>query len=224
MMAQVTIELRHVLNMDGFDLFDFDYQISDSNWKEYLEKMIIDKYYFYEIGYETIDRWKHAFEQKLRLIMPYYDELYNTTLYEYDPLITTQLKEEYKDTMETEKVNNINEEGRSENTSSAYSSSTGNYETVGTDYPHTSHITTDIPSDRSKTDSISSSTSGSTGETSNNTTSYMTDKTDSMKDYLKKIEGFTGNKSELLQSYRKTLINVTNMVLEELKSLFILVY
>ena len=223
-MAQVTIELRHVLQMKDFKLFDFDYQISDNNWKKYLEKMIIDKYYFHEIAYETIDRWKHAFEQKMRLIMPYYDDIYKTTLYKYDPLITTQLKEEYNDTMETENVNKTDVTGRSENTNSANSTNTGEYETVETDYPHTSNITTDIPSNRSKTDSISTSTSGSTGKTTNNTTTDMTGKTNSKRNYLKNIEGFSGNKSELLQSYRNTIINVTNMVLEELKPLFILIY
>ncbi len=199
-MAQVTIELRHVLNMDGFDLFDFDYPITDIGWKNELEQAFIDKFYFNEIGFETIDRWKHALKTKMKSIMPYYDKLYMTTLEDYDPFITISIKEEYEDT------------GKTENTSSATANGSGDYETVGTDYPHTSAITTDIPSDRSKTQSTSLNTSESSGETN------------TQRDYSKLLEGFQGDKSELLKKYRDNILNITEMVLEELKPLFILVY
>ena len=199
-MAQVTIELRHVLNMDGFNLFDFDYPITDLGWKKELEQAFIDKFYFNEIGYETIDRWKHALKTKMNLIMPYYDKLYMSTLKEYDPFVTMTIKEEYTDT------------GKTENVSSATANGSGDYETVGTDYPHTSAITTDIPSDRSKTQSTSVNTSESSGETN------------TQKDYSKLLEGFQGDRTELLKNYRDNILNVTEMVLNELKSLFILVY
>ena len=199
-MAQVTIELRHVLNMDDFNLFDFDYPITDLGWKNELEQAFIDKFYFNEIGLETIDRWKHALKIKMNLIMPYYDKLYMTTLEDYDPFLTMSIKEEYTDT------------GKTENTSSASASGSGDYETVGTDYPHTSAITTDIPSDRSKTESATVNTSESSGETK------------TQKDYSKLLEGFQGDRSELIKKYRDNILNVTEMVLDELKTLFILVY
>ena len=199
-MAQVTIELRHVLNMDDFILFDFDYPITDLGWKKELEQAFIDKFHFNEIGLETIDRWKHALKTKMNLIMPYYDKLYMSTLKEYDPFITMAIKEEYSDT------------GKTENSSSATATGSGDYETVGTDYPHTSAITTDIPSDRSKTQSSSLNTSESSGETT------------TQKDYSKLLEGFQGDRSELIKKYRDNILNVTEMVLNDLKSLFILVY
>ena len=199
-MAQVTIELRHVLQMENFKLFDFDYPITDLGWKQELEQMFVDTYYFHEIGYETIDRWKHALKTKMNLIMPYYDKLYMTTLEDYDPFITMSIKEEYTDSENTE------------NNSSASSTGSGDYETVGTDYPHTSSFTTDIPSDRSKTESASENRSESTGEIKK------------QRDYLKLLEGFQGDKNELIKKYRDNIINVTEMVLNELKPLFILVY
>ena len=200
MMAQVTIELRHVLNMDDFILFDFDYPITDLGWKNELEQSFIDKFYFNEIGLETIDRWKHALKTKMNLIMPYYDKLYMTTLEDYDPFVTMSIKEEYTDT------------GKTENVSSATANGSGDYETVGTEYPHTSAITTDIPSDRSKTQSTSLNTSESAGETT------------TQKDYSKLLEGFQGDRTELLKKYRDNILNDTEMVLNDLKSLFILVY
>lgn len=199
-MAQVTIELRHILQMENFKLFDFDYPITDLGWKKELEQMFVDTFYFHEIAYETIDMWKHALKAKMRLIMPKYDKLYMTTLEDYDPFITMSIKEEYTDSEKTE------------NNSSATSTGSGDYETVSTDYPHTSSITSDIPSDKSKTESASRNTSESTGETKK------------QRDYSKLLEGFQGDKNELLKKYRENIINVTEMVLDELKSLFILVY
>lgn len=199
-MAQVTIELRNVLQMMNFNLFDFEYPITDLGWKNELERLFVDKYYFHEIGYETIDRWKHALKTKMLLIMPKYDKLYMSTLENYDPFITMSIKEEYKET------------GITENNSSAQSTGSGDYETVGTDYPHTSSITTDIPSDRSKTESASVNNSESAGETN------------TQRDYSKLLEGFQGDRSDLIKKYRDNIINVTEMVLNELKTLFILVY
>lgn len=199
-MAQVTIELRHILQMENFKLFDFDYPITDLGWKRELEQMFVDTFYFHEIAYETIDMWKHALKAKMRLIMPKYDKLYMTTLEDYDPFITMSIKEEYTDNEKTE------------NNSSARSTGSGDYETINTDYPHTSSITTDIPSDKTKTASASNNTSESTGETKK------------QRDYSKLLEGFQGDKTELLKKYRDNIINVTEMVLDELKTLFILVY
>ena len=52
-MAQTTIELRHLLqttSMDGkpFELFDFEYQVDDLQWKAELERAVIDYFYFYK--------------------------------------------------------------------------------------------------------------------------------------------------------------------------------
>ena len=186
--------------MENFKLFDFDYPITDLGWKKELEQMFVDTFYFYEIAYETIDMWKHALKAKMRLIMPKYDKLYMTTLADYDPFITMSIKEEYTDSEKTE------------NNSSATSTGSGDYETINTDYPHTSSITSDIPSDKTKTASASRNTSESTGETKK------------QRDYSKLLEGFQGDKNELLKKYRDNIINVTEMVLDELKTLFILVY
>ena len=57
-MAQVTVELRKLLQTN-FKLFDFPYEIDDAAWKEKLEIDIVNHYYFYEIGCETPDRFKH---------------------------------------------------------------------------------------------------------------------------------------------------------------------
>ena len=86
-MAKVTIELRNCLKIETFDLFDFEYPIEDVTWKSELEAAIIDYFYFHEIGQETIDRFKHVFTSRMKLIMPYYNEMFRTKMMLLDPML-----------------------------------------------------------------------------------------------------------------------------------------
>lgn len=219
-MAQVTMELRDILRMENFELFDFDYPIADLTWKKEFEQLFIDYFYFHEIGTETIDSFKHNLRTRLNLIMPYYNELYESKLFEIDPLLTSKIKEVYKD---SGNLNTVNTTIDKTNTSNKIDS-TGNSEdnTQETEYPQTSSIETDIPSRRAK------NTNATTSETINTgTTNYTSDNESfqtSKKDYEKIIEGISGDQNELLRSYRQNIININRLLIEDLKILFILVY
>ena len=92
-MAQVTVELRHLIEQTDFELFDFDYPVTDPNFKAKLEEDVTEYFYSYEIGFETPDMFKQKFRAKFRRIMSYYNDLYNTTLLEYNPLINYKMSE-----------------------------------------------------------------------------------------------------------------------------------
>ena len=72
-------------------IFDFPYPIFDESYKSTLEKKIIYHYYTREIGLETYGLWHLKLQTKLNEIMPYYNELYNSTVLNYNPLYTTDL-------------------------------------------------------------------------------------------------------------------------------------
>jgi hypothetical protein len=91
-MAQATVELRNLLTTN-FKLFDFDYQFDDLSFKAQLEQTIIDYYYDHEIGFETPDMFKRRFKARWNRIISYYNQLYNTTLLEYNPLVNYKLEE-----------------------------------------------------------------------------------------------------------------------------------
>lgn len=91
-MAQVTIELRELLK-NGFKLFDFEYEFDDKATAKRLEQAVIDHYAFHEIGQETPDRFKHVFKTRWLRAMSYYNELHNTTLLQYNPLINHSMRE-----------------------------------------------------------------------------------------------------------------------------------
>ena len=73
-----------------------------------LLKKILLHYYTREIGYETVGLWKMKLNNKLIEIMPYYNQLYESELLEFDPLknvdVTKTHEGEYND---DEKVDNV---------------------------------------------------------------------------------------------------------------------
>ncbi len=194
------MELRQVLRIKDFELFDFDYPISDQNWKEELESLFKDYFFFYEIGSETIDRFKHNLKTKLRTIMPYYNQLYETTLLDIDPLLTMKLKEIFEEKQDTE----------------GYTSSTGSSNNTmnqtRTDYPQHSDIESDIPTEKGKTDESGTSTTSGSSEGS------------SLRDYEKIIEGYSSDPHSALAKYRENILNINHQIIRECKDLFILVY
>ena len=72
-------------------IFDFDYDLYDDTYKPVLERKILRHFYMQEIGLETYGLWKFHLENKLNEILPYYNELYKTLLFEYNPIYDIDL-------------------------------------------------------------------------------------------------------------------------------------
>lgn len=90
---KVTIELREVVkDTDIFDRCD-PFPIWDEGHRGELEKKIIEHYYFRQIGFETVGRFKFYLNAKLREIMPRYVKLYATTQYKYNPIENYNMEE-----------------------------------------------------------------------------------------------------------------------------------
>jgi hypothetical protein len=220
-MAKTTVELRQLIAQTEFDLFDFDYKCDDQTWKAELEQYITDYYYFYEIGQLSVAKFKHRFSTKMRALMPYYNELYNTTLLNNNPLLNYKLTETLQGG-DTSTVNNTGTQGMSD----TGTDSTTNANTTTdkyTEYPQHEVIDDDILANKRAV------TDGGT-----NTTKYgkINTRTDNLKqaatrtnNYSKTIEGLTGTTySELIKEYRSSLLRINKMIIDELKSCFLLIY
>ena len=72
-------------------IFNFNFPIFDEAYRLPLEKKILRHYYTREISEETVALWKLRLNDKLNLIMPYYNKLYETTLLKFDPLKDTDI-------------------------------------------------------------------------------------------------------------------------------------
>lgn len=72
-------------------IFDFDFPLFDESYRNVLETKILKHYYTREIGFETVGLWKLKLNTKLNEIMPFYNQLYNSELYKFNPLYDTDL-------------------------------------------------------------------------------------------------------------------------------------
>lgn len=94
---RLTMELRKVVeDSDIFDRCD-PFPIWDEDHRGELEKKIIEHYYFRQIGFETVGRFKFELNVRLREIMPRMIKIYKTTLYKYNPIENYNMEEQGTD-------------------------------------------------------------------------------------------------------------------------------
>ena len=195
---QTTIELRHMVS-EGFELFD-KYPIWRESHREELNKKIINHYFFRQIGFETAGRFRFELNTRMNEIMPYYVELYKTTLFNYNPLENYNMVEEFKDTSK----------GSEEGSSSAKGSSTSKY----SDTPHSRTENIDDGYLTSQTDEDNESTG----------TNQSTNTRDDTHTGMRKGNIGVTSTQQLITQERELIINIDRMIIEELQDLFLGVY
>ena len=62
------------------------FPIFDESYRSVIERKILKHYYTREIGLETVGLWKLKLNTKLEEIMPYYNQLYKSELFKFNPL------------------------------------------------------------------------------------------------------------------------------------------
>ena len=88
-------KVDEVLNKSWDKIFDAgDWDIYDEEYRPILCKKILKHFYTREIGAETAGLWKLWLNQRMGEIMPYYNQLYKSTLLEFNPLYDTDYKTE----------------------------------------------------------------------------------------------------------------------------------
>ena len=116
-MSRYTTELRFICEMEsgldeskGFNdvdsivtaaapkIFSFDFPIFNEAYRLPLEKKILKHYYTREISEETYGLWKLRLEDKMNLIMPYYNKLYPSDELPFDPFKDTDVTKEHDGT------------------------------------------------------------------------------------------------------------------------------
>lgn len=85
-------DVNDVIEKARQNIFSFNYPIFDQSYKALLEAKILKHYYTREIGLETVGLWKLKLDTKLNEIMPYYNQLYESTLLEFNPLYDVDLE------------------------------------------------------------------------------------------------------------------------------------
>ena len=227
-------------------IFNFDYPIWDESYRRKLERKIIMHYINKEIGVETVGLWKFYLEERLNLIMPFYNEMYKTTTKEYDWLTDTSIVENYtanennliksKDNFSGENTDNTTENYIGNSNEESESNSNKNTKSLKSDLPQSTFSGADYGTESEEIESDDTSTgsgsSNSKSDTTRNNKTNSVSNTDTERDSktdntFEKIRmGSSGSKSltELMLEYRNSLINIDKMVVDELYDLFMLIY
>ena len=76
------MELRDIIESQNVNLFDFDYEYYADNYalQKRFENMFIQHYYFHEIGFETVERFKWNLKARLDINAPKYKQYWDSHL------------------------------------------------------------------------------------------------------------------------------------------------
>lgn len=235
-----------VLNNSWDSVFDFDFPIFDENYRPVLCKKILKHYYTREIGLETVGLWKLKLDTLMNEIMPYYNERYKTTVYDFNPLYDVNYSRSFLENQGGE--NESNRIGNRDETGSETDRRTGTVGVSGTS------SSTDVGRERfSDTPqgglvglendnylTTATLTNSTTQNSEQSTTTYnVTDsksnerhssdgesnigKFNTTKDYVENVVGKMSGKSytNLITEFRDSLINIDMEIIDSLGELFI---
>lgn len=213
----------------------------DEEYRSVLCQKILKHYYLREIGSETVGIWKLWMNTRLEEIMPFYNQLYESALLDFNPLYDVELKRTHNRKVDSSKQ----DDGTSKSVSTGESSDSGT--SSGTNSGSSSNTKKDLYSDtpqgaitglenenyltnaRKVTDSGSTSgdSSGEFSNTGSNKTTVNGETTNtgtanSLEDYVENVSGKQGTESysSMLLKFRETFLNIDMQVIEEFSDLF----
>lgn len=198
-----------------------DYPIYDEAHRGMLNDKIIRRYYMREIGFETLGQFAWNMRRRMHEIMPYYNELFKSETLVTEPMLSENIDYTEKWTR-GEATHRSKSDTRATDTTSA-SQSTSDDRNVFQDTPMNGLDTgaieamdyaTNVTLDHGTTENGSSGRN----ETSGSSTDGYTGDFDGTKVHTRKGHGTS--QSELLLTYRKTLLNIDLEIVDSLSTLF----
>ena len=139
--------VNKILESSAPKVFDFDFPIFDEDYRLPLEIKILKHFYTREIGFETVGLWKLWMDKRLNEIMPYYNQLYLSTLKEFNPFYDVDLTTESKRNINHDETgtskNKQDTKGNVENSTDATRTDDLRDTSTRTDDLHNSSVRTD---------------------------------------------------------------------------------
>lgn len=235
-------------------IFNFDFPIWMEQYRPILEKKILMHYFNREIGLETVALWKFYLETRLSEIMPYYNQLYQTTVKDYDWFGDTDITEtlereenktetaKFKSTEDndTDTTDDTTTSSNSKSNTDASNTGSGTSHTMHNDFPQTPLEEKDYATYEDYTQDTETKSGTQTGseemtgennrivttnqDISRSSDNNVTGNTDTSHTITRK--GSSGSRSfnQMLLEYRDTLINIDMLIIKDLGDLFMTIY
>ena len=175
-----------------------DYPIFEETHRKILNDKIIRHYYTREIAAETVARWRMFVRDAMHLIMPYYNQLYESELLALgmEPLGDRNLSHV------------VHAWGTAENMGSGTTESSTDTQNVNQDTPSSQMIPDQVKSLEYATNATFD-TERANGKASNESTG-------SYDNMVQRDEtGYSRPQSELLKLYRETFLNIDNDIVHD---------
>lgn len=208
--AIFTVRLSTLID-EGFDfgLTSLDYPLFSETfpspldptqtYRQYLNKKILEHYYYYEIGMETEEAFHFVLNRRMRENMPFFNQRYLSQvpalggIITFDPISTVDIATTTTATSDT----------------TATESNTGNANNrhVESDTPQT-QLSGNMDYASRATDDTATTDDTRTGSTNINNNSSVSSL------------GYSGNASLLLEQFRETFLNIDMEVVNSLANLF----
>lgn len=205
-MGTFTMTLKKVVQIEGEENIGLDtYPIFNEEYRDALNRKILDHYWNQEIGQETIEMFRFALRRRMNEIMPLYNQHYVLSQLEIDPLSTMSIK----NIMESDGTSTTS------GTSSNNATSAAKSRAVASETPQTA-LVENADYATSMQDNISDTTSagGATDE----------QVAESVGKQEANTTGYSGHAPMLILQARQALVNVDMMIINELQDLFMLIW
>lgn len=211
-------DIESVLDKSWDKIFS-DFPIFDEKYRSQLCKKILRHYYTREICCESVGRWKLFLSDKMKNIMPYYNQLYNSELLKIQPFVSVDRSVSHdgrgSETKTTSRNGTNSSSSRTDGSTDTWSyySDTPQGGISGLDTnDYLTNATHNMGTDGTST-SLNGTTTDSEAGTENRSDNYVD-----------KVLGFEGNQSDMLLKFRETFLNIDMLIINELKDLFFTIY
>ena len=218
-MAHYTITIKTLID-NNFDFKMTDYPIFDENYRNVLNKKILNHYYENEIGFETAPLFRFYLNNKLNEIMPYYNILYEKQLQLLNNIDkNVNLVEDFKGTNTNKSTTNTESE------STSNSNGTSKNKNLFQDTPQGDLYNIELENQTWATNYTMNNTKNE-NEINDNSSSNGTANSNGTNNYLKTIIGNNGGRYNLdiLADLQKNLMNIDLLIINELSDLFMGLY
>lgn len=218
----VTTELRAVVQ-SGVDPWAFDYpSYYKGDAKAEFEKLVLAHFWFRQIGSETVGRWLHQFRTKVREIMPYYIQLYESVdlmKAQQDPFQAYDLTETFTRQTDGQTTTENTATGKTTDTGTGSAASEKRFSNTpqGSISNIDSYLTEATVEEQNTTNDNTQNVQNSASGTS---------ETQGSESYTLTRKGNIGVQplGKEVQALRESYLNIDMMIIGELNSLFLGVY
>lgn len=205
--SKLTVD--EIIEQSMNDVFNFSFPIFDESYRGVLMHNIIRHFYTQEIGVETVGRWQLFLNDRMNMIMPKYNKLYESETYKLDPL------------------SNSNEIEKFKRDASGTSSSNTTSETTRTGQGNNQNIYSDTPQGKLSgldyATSLNEDTSTSTEKGQG--TSSDTQNVSNLETYIRERVGLSNTSvASMIDEFMQKFKTIDLMICNELQDLFMLVW